>query len=73
MRPTTVALQGFDRARVAQHQVKTHADLWATDNLVQMTNVAPRYNLAATVTGGRLILASPPLPCQMIRVAVQPG
>jgi len=66
-----LALQGFGaRAMVIDHQVMTHADLKATNNLIAPDTVVPRAGSGAKVADGALTADLPPHSWQMIRVKV---
>ena len=64
-----LALQGFGAARVIDHQVMTHADLRAVNNLANQTAVVPHKGTGASVEGARLTARLPPYSWQMIRVS----
>ena len=67
----TLSLQGFgSRARVVEHQVMTHPDLFAVNTAVNPMNVAPRAGSGAIIDEGAVKLGLPPFSYQVIRVAV---
>ncbi len=65
-----VALQGFTAGQVFDHQVMTHTNLEAVNNLTNQNAVTPKPGTGAKVEGGRLTARLAPHSYQMIRVKV---
>jgi alpha-N-arabinofuranosidase len=65
-----VDLQGFEAARMIDHQVMTNADLHAVNTLKKPTNVTPKAGAGAKVKDGRLTARLPPCSYQMFRLAL---
>jgi alpha-N-arabinofuranosidase len=64
-------LQGFGKARIADHQVMTNADLEAVNTLSAPLAVAPKKGSGAEVKDERLTAKLPPYSYQMLRVALR--
>ena len=64
----SIDLHGFGTARVIDHQVMTHADLRAVNNLGNQNAVLPKQGSGVAVDGNRLTGRLPPYSYQMIRV-----
>ena len=64
----SIDLHGFGAARVVDHQVMTHADLRAVNNLGNQNAVLPKQGSGVAVDGNRLTGRLPPYSYQMIRV-----
>ena len=63
-------LQGFGKARIADHQVMTNADLEAVNTLSAPLAVAPKKGSGAEVKDERLTAKLPPYSYQMLRLAL---
>jgi alpha-N-arabinofuranosidase len=63
-------LEGFPRARLAEHIQMTHPDLRAINSAEHPDNVAPRTVAGASVEEGMLKAQLPPLSYNVIRLAV---
>ena len=66
----SIDLHGFGTARVIDHQVMTHADLRAVNNLGNQNAVLPKQGSGVAVDGNRLTGRLPPYSYQMIRLAL---
>jgi alpha-N-arabinofuranosidase len=64
-------LQGFGKARIADHQVMTNADLEAVNTLSAPLAVSPKKGSGAEVKDERLTAKLPPYSYQMLRVALR--
>jgi alpha-N-arabinofuranosidase len=62
-------LQGFGKARIADHQMMTNANLEAVNTLTAPLAVAPKKGSGAEVKDGQLTARLPPYSYQMIRLA----
>ena len=67
---TTIRLQGFEPARILDHQMMTHPDLAAVNTLEDPGRVAPRPGADAEIVDGALRAKLPPLSYQMMRLAL---
>jgi alpha-N-arabinofuranosidase len=65
-----VNLQGFGAARVIDHQVITHPDLKAVNDLKNQNTVVPRAGSGLKTDGGTLTGKLPAYSYQMIRLQV---
>ena len=63
-------LQGFGKARIADHQVMINADLAAVNTLSAPLAVSPTKGSGAEVKDGQLTASLPPYSYQMLRVAL---
>ena len=63
-------LQGFGKAKIADHQVMTNADLEAVNTLSAPLAVAPKKGSGAELKDGRLTARLPPYSYQMLRLAL---
>ena len=64
------SLQGFEAARIVDHQVITHSILEAVNTATNQTNVAPKKGNAAKIEDGTLKTHLPPHSYQMLRLKV---
>jgi alpha-N-arabinofuranosidase len=65
-----VALQGFGKATLIDHQAMTHPNLEATNTLKEMHAVGPARGSGAMVVDGELNAKLPPYSYQMYRLSV---
>jgi alpha-N-arabinofuranosidase len=63
-------LQGFGKAKIADHQVMTNANLEAVNTLSAPLAVAPKKGSDAEFKDGRLTAGLPPYSYQMLRLAL---
>jgi alpha-N-arabinofuranosidase len=63
-------LQGFGKARIADHQVMTNSDLEAVNTLSTPLAVAPKKGSGAEVKDAQLTASLPPYSYQMLRVGL---
>jgi alpha-N-arabinofuranosidase len=63
-------LQGFSKARIADHQVMTNADLEAVNTLSAPVAVTPKKGSDAELKDGRLKARLPPYSYQMMRLTL---
>jgi len=64
-----VALQGFGKATLIDHQEMTHSNLEATNSLKDMRAVGPTQGSGAAVVDGALNAKLPPYSYQMYRLS----
>jgi alpha-L-arabinofuranosidase len=66
----SISLHGFGKASVIDHQVMTHNNLEAVNDLKNQNAVVPQKGKGAKVDGNTLQAALPPLSYQMVRLKV---
>ncbi len=67
---TGFSLQGFDKAKVIDHQMISNKDLEATNTLKNQNNVVPQKGAGATVDDDRLTVKLAPFTYHMLRLKV---
>ena len=63
-----IGLAGFDAAGVIDHQVMTHADLEAVNDLHNQNEIVPRKGSGAALEDGGVTVTLPPYSYQMLRL-----
>ena len=64
------SLQGFDVAKIVDHQVMTHEILEAVNTATNQSNVVPTKGTGAKIEDGKVTVSLPPYSYQLLRLKV---